>query len=291
MKKKLPIALATGSVMPKPDRESHLLVEALAGLGLSAEIIPWDADINWGRYSLVVVRTPWDYFQRLDSFLAWLARVDALTRLTNPYRLIAWNCHKGYLRQLAEAGLPTIPTIWLPRHDGNYEQTLAADASFRNWNEIIIKPAVSIGAIDILRARAGSAEASTHIGRLLERDDVMIQPFLPSIASAGEVSLIFFGGKFSHAIRKVPKAGDFRVQDMYGGVVRQHTATEAEIALAHAALDRAPAPSSYARIDLVRYEDRWTIMELEMIEPELFLSSDAGAATAFAKTLQHLVPQ
>lgn len=277
--------------MPKPDPESHLLVDALARLDLAAEIIPWDADIDWARFPLVVVRTPWDYFQRLEGFLDWLARVDGLTRLTNPRRLIAWNCHKGYLRELDEAGLPTVPTVWLPRGDSKHEQTLAADARFGQWDEIIIKPAVSIGAIDILRAPAASPEASAHIAQLLARDDVLVQPFLPSIASTGEVSLIFFGGTFSHAIRKRPKDGDFRVQDMYGGSVLPHTASPDEIALARASLDRAPAPGSYARIDLVRHDDRLLIMEVEAIEPELFLSSSPGAAARFAESLQQLIVQ
>lgn len=284
-----PVALATGAVMPKADPESHLLVEALAERGIQAEVLPWSADVDWARFSLVVVRTPWDYFQRLDEFLAWLSRVSAVTRLTNPRQLIVWNSHKGYLRQLAKMGLPTVPTIWLPRHCADPAARLAEDCRFRQWDEIVIKPAVSIGAIDILRTRATAPDAFAHIDNLLDRDDVLIQPFLPGVASAGEVSLIFFGGDYSHAVRKIPRAGDFRVQDLYGGSVHPHLASPQEIDVARAALAAAPAPGSYARIDLVPHAGTQVIMEVELIEPELFLPASPGAAARFAATLCRLI--
>ncbi len=284
-----PIALATGSIMPKADPESHLLVDALANRGVLAEIIPWSTDVDWARFSLVVVRTPWDYFKRLEEFLAWLTRVAAVTCLTNPHKLIEWNCHKGYLRQLAEAGLPTVPTIWLQRHCPDPAACLADDYRFIQWGNIVIKPAVSIGAIDILRTRSTAPDSIEHIVRLLSRDDVLIQPYLPGISSEGEVSLIFFGGEYSHAVRKIPRTGDFRVQDLYGGSVHPHVGSREEIDVAKAALAVAPAQSSYARIDLVPHNGSKVIMEVELIEPELFLSSSPRSATRFAATLCQLI--
>lgn len=291
MEQVAPIALVTGSFMPKPDPETHLVVDALAQLGLQAEIVSWDANIDWARFSLVVVRTPWDYFQHLDKFLAWLKQVDAVTRLTNPRRLITWNCHKGYLRQLAEAGLPTVPTIWLERNCPNPAELLAADDYFRQWDDIVVKPAISIGAINILRTQPSSPAFIEHLHQLLATDDVLIQPFLPSIVRSGEVSLIFFGGNFSHAVRKVPCAGDYRVQDLYGGSVQPYAASQREISLSQDALEALPVASSYARVDLVPHDDHWVIMEVEMIEPELFLAADPSAACRFAETLLNLVNQ
>lgn len=286
-----PIALATGRFMPKPDPETHFLVDALAQLDLRAEIVPWDDDIDWAHFSLVVVRTPWDYFQRLDKFLAWLKQVDAVTQLTNPHRLINWNCHKGYLRELAEAGLPTVPTIWLERNCPNLAAKLAVDDRLRQWDDIVVKPAISIGAINTLRTQASNPAFIEHILQLICTDDVLVQRFLPSIVRTGEVSLIFFGGNFSHAVRKVPLAGDYRVQDIYGGSVLSHDPSEREISLSQDALKASPVASSYARVDLVPHDDDWVIMEVEMIEPELFLSADPSAACRFAETLLNLINQ
>lgn len=284
------LALVTGARMAKPDPESHLLVDALAALGVEAVMLPWDSDTDWASFPLVVVRTPWDYFERLDEFLDWARRVDALTQLTNPYVVIAWNSHKRYLQQLTEAGLATVPTVWLGKNSRDFQARLNKKASLHGWDEVVVKPAVSIGAIGALRTHVSATECSSHISALLQDGDVLVQPFLPSIASAGEVSLIFFGGEFSHAIRKVPQAGDYRVQDMYGGSVHPHTASPEEIAVARAVLEVTPAPTSYARIDLVHHNDRPVVMEAELIEPELFLGATPEAPQRLAKTLLALLP-
>ena len=107
------IALATSAEMPKPDPESHLLVAALAQRGIDARLIPWDSQVDWPVFPLVLVRTPWDYFRRLPQFLAWAEQVQARTLLLNPCAVLAWNSHKRYLRQLAQQGLATVPTLWL----------------------------------------------------------------------------------------------------------------------------------------------------------------------------------
>lgn len=197
--------------------------------------------------------------------------------------VIAWNSHKGYLRELAADGVATVPTLWIERAAAAPGARLAAPG----WDEVVVKPAVSIGAIGALRARADDPACLAHLESLVAEGDVMVQPFVRSIAEAGEMSLIYFGGVFSHAICKRPAAGDYRVQDMYGGTVHAHTPTMAERTLAEAVLQHAPAATSYARVDLVSHEGRPVLMELEAIEPELFLGATPDAAANFAAELAH----
>ena len=275
------IALVTGATMAKPDPETHLLVAALAQRGIAADVLPWSSEQDWATYPLVVVRTPWDYFRHLDAFLAWAERTSTLTHLVNPAAVIAWNSHKGYLRELAAGGVATVPTLWIERAATDAGARLAA----QGWEEVVVKPAVSIGAIGALRARADDPACNAHLESLVAAGDVMVQPFVRSIAEAGEASLIYFGGVFSHAICKRPAAGDYRVQDMYGGTVHPHAPGAAERALAEAVLQHAPAATTYARVDLVSHEGRPVLMELEAIEPELFLGATPGAAANFAAEL------
>ena len=267
--------------MPKPDPETHLLVAELAALNIDTLVTTWDAELDCAQFPLVVLRSPWDYFERLSEFLAWAECVAAQTTLVNPYPVIDWNCHKRYLRELGENGLPVMPTLWLAQGC----QDSAARVAATPWPQVVIKPAVSIGAINTLLGKRDDPASRDHIEALLAGGDIMVQPFLPGIASEGEISLIFFGGEFSHAIRKVPQAGDYRVQDMYGGTVHPHVPTTEEIRLATSALRRTPLPTTYARVDLVRHEGQLLIMELELIEPELFLPAAPGAAGRYATAL------
>ena len=285
MQAKPRIALVTDAEMAKPDPETHYLVAALAELGVEADVLPWDSPVDWAAWPLVVVRTPWDYFRRLPEFLAWAERSSQLTRFVNPYAVIAWNCHKQYLRALAADGIPTVPTLWLDQGCSDARAQLKA----RGWGEVVVKPAVSIGAIGALRADAADSACLAHLDRLVADGDVMVQPFVTSVAEAGEVSLVYFGGRFSHAIRKQPAAGDFRVQDMYGGTVHAHQPTDAELAVADAVLARTPAPTTYARIDLVEFAGAPALMEAELIEPELFLGATPEAAMNFARVLAGMV--
>ncbi len=276
------IVLVTGATMAKPDPETHLLVAALAEIGVEAVVAPWDSPEDWAAYPLVVVRTPWDYFRRLPEFLAWAARTSQLTAFVNPVSVIEWNSHKAYLRELAAKGIPTVPTLWLDRGAADGAARLAATG----WGEVVVKPAVSIGAIGALKAHATDPACLAHLAALLAEGDVLVQPFIESVAAQGEVSLIYFGGAFSHAIRKQPAAGDYRVQDMYGGTNHPYQPAADEVELATLALSATPAPTTYARVDMVRLPDgRPAVMELELIEPELFLGVAPEAPGRFAEVL------
>lgn len=277
------LALVTATRMPKPDPESGLLVDALGQLGVRATIHAWDQPCDWSQFPLVVSRTPWDYFHRLDEFLHWARGVAAVTELLNPLPTIAWNAHKSYLLDLEAVGVPIVPTILVGRGAGAQER----DAALSRFSEAVIKPAVVGGALDALHVDASvdADVAAAHLGRLLAEKDALVQPFMAGIQSDGETSLIFFDGQLSHAIRKVPAVGDFRVHQHYGGTVLAHAPSPAELTVAAAALAVAPADTVYARIDMVPGSSGPAVMEAELIEPELFLGSDAAAPERYARCL------
>ncbi|MDO9408938.1 RimK family alpha-L-glutamate ligase [Patulibacter sp.] len=278
----LQIALVTGSAtaMPVPDPESHLLVAALAERGVRAALVPWDDDRDWSQVPLVLCRTPWDYVGRADEFLAWARSTGAATRLLNPAGLIGWNLHKRYLAELLERGLPVVPTTVL-RHDASASARTAALAVD---GDVVIKPAISGGAMGTVRVAARTDGARDHLAGLLRDGEALVQPYLPEVED-GEVSLVLFAGELSHAVRKQPAAGDFRVQEEHGGVVLPHEPTPDEVAVARRVLEALPWPSTYARIDLVTTADGPLLMEAELIEPELFLRAVPVAAGRFADVL------
>ncbi len=273
------ILLLTAQSLPHDDLDTPMVVDALSALGVDAEIVPWtDRRLPDLDAALVVIRTTWDYTEHLTDFLDVLGSLSA--PLANSVDVVRWNCHKGYLTELSAAGLPTVPTRLFRRGD-------AADLPDFSTAEIIVKPAVSAGARGVGRFRSGSAEALVHLRALLTAGDALVQPYQPEVAD-GERSLIFLGGGFSHAVRKTPVHGDFRVQERYGGVNRPHPASAAELEVASAALALAPGgPEAllYARIDLIGAEAAPLVMELELIEPELFLPHAAGSADVLAQAI------
>jgi glutathione synthase/RimK-type ligase-like ATP-grasp enzyme len=274
------VAVVNSRAYASHDPEAALVVAALCDAGVQAELQPWDADVDWGAHELVVVRSPWDYFTRLEEFLGWVDRVAAQTRIVNPASVIRWNSHKGYLPGLAAQGVPVLPTLLLGRGADGAVARLAACG----WADVVVKPAVDGGARETLRADPRSPEAAAHAERLAAAGDVVVQPYAPQV-EAGETSLLFFGGELSHAVRKVPAAGDYRVQAHHGGTEHPHRATPAELETARRAMACAPGPLTYARVDLVDVDGVPTLMELEVIEPDLFLRLDDAALGRFTAVL------
>jgi glutathione synthase/RimK-type ligase-like ATP-grasp enzyme len=275
------VALITGAEMAKPDPESHLLIHELGVLGIPSELISWRAPLDWSLFDLVVIRTPWDYFLHLEEFLSWVEDVEKVTRVLNSSRILRWNCHKKYLKELSGLGVPTVPTLWVTKNqqcDGLMDSI--------EWPIVVVKPAVSIGAIGALKGNPQDSHVKHHLEEELKKGDVMIQPFLESVADFGELSLIYFNGAYSHSILKKPKQGDYRVQDAYGGT---NTVFEPEIEaqkIGDQVMSHLPDFSLYARVDLVKYQNQWLLMELEAIEPELFLPLDPQAPVRLAKAIQ-----
>jgi glutathione synthase/RimK-type ligase-like ATP-grasp enzyme len=276
------ILLVTGRDMPVPDHETGAVVQALTDRGVRAEVRPWGEGTDWAAAGLVVVRTPWDYTRHKDDFLAWADEVARAGRLVNPPEVLRWNAHKGYLAELAAAGVPVVPTTLVPRGARAAER----EAALRDHRgDVVAKPAVGAGSSGALRAAASSAEVTDHLAALTAVGDALVQPFVESVTSRGELSVVLLGGAVSHAVRKVPAAGDYRVQSEWGGTEQVVGPTPRELETARRAVALAPAAVTYARVDLVDVDGEPSVMELELIEPELFLGHAPGAVDRFADHL------
>ena len=260
------VALVTCADERYQEPEVHVAADALRAAGVSTDVVSWDEDRDWGAYELVVVRTPWDYFDRVTQFLDWAARVERETSLVNPADVLRWNSHKGYLAEFTAKSVPTVPTRLVPGPSTDVADQIREVP----WEEIVVKPAVDGGARHAWRGLRDDPSLSRVAERLTEHGDVVVQPFVPAIVD-GERSLVFLGGRFSHAVRKVPKAGDYRSQRHLGGREVDHQPDSAELQVALAAMAAAPGRLTYARVDLVEWEGAPVLIELEVIEPDLFL--------------------
>lgn len=270
------IGLATCADLPAEADESALEA-ALDAAGLAFEWAVWDdTTVDWARFTAVLIRTTWDYTARLGDFRAWTRLVNDVTTLFNPAPVVEWNSHKGYLLDLARHGVDVVPTVLIRPGDPR----VAPD-----WPEVVVKPAVGIGSEDTNRLPANDPMVAAQVEALLaDGRDALIQPFVPSIADAGETSVIFVEGHPTHAVRKVPASGDFRSQPEYGGVLTAVEPTLAQLALGRSALRATgallgdAAVPVYARVDCVDIEGQPHLMELELIEPNLFVEFAPEAA-------------
>jgi glutathione synthase/RimK-type ligase-like ATP-grasp enzyme len=274
------IAIATCASYDREMVDDELLGEALRERGCEALSVAWeDPGVEWGGFDLCLIRSTWDYHDKHREFLGWVRRVDAAAGLQNPAELIAWNIDKAYLRELAAAGVPTVPTVWADRgSDADLEEVLAQ----RGWDEAVVKPVVDLGARNLHRTRAG--ENSPALRLTLERSGAMIQPFLPSLESEGELSLVYVDGRLTHAVRKRAAAGDFRVQSIWGGTVERVEPSVEAVQIGGQTLALLDDTPLYARVDLVSGPGgTLCLIELELIEPNLYLTQHPPAAAALAE--------
>lgn len=280
------IALVTCAELPKLDEDEIAPVAPLAARGITAEPVVWnDPDVDWNVYDLAVIRSTWDYIDRHADFVAWADRVP---NLANPADVVRWNTDKTYLRELAAAGVPVVPTTWL---DPDSTVTLPT------VGEYVVKPAISCGSKDTGRydmadtgQRALAAGLATRL--LSEGRTVMVQPYLHAVDTAGETAVLFLGGHYSHAIRKGalldgpagPEIGLYKRED-----IRAREATDRELHIAQQALAAVPGGADrllYARVDVIPDADgQPVLLELELTEPSLFLAYGPGAADRFVAVL------
>lgn len=260
----------------------YLLDKPLLDYGWQTEHVAWrDESIDWNRFKVVIVRSPWDYQDDADAFLACLKRIDASTAiLENSYALMAWNLKKTYLRELASKGVPVVPTLWLDRYQPNMlKQAFSTFAS----TQVIVKPVVSANADFTYRIAPSQVDSmQAELSTVFADRALMLQPFLPAILSPGEYSLFYFGHQYSHAILKTPKAQDFRVQEEHGGTLLSITPSDEMYAVAEKTLAALPHSALYARIDLIESGSGLAVMEVELIEPSLYFNMDDTAAQRFA---------
>ncbi len=271
--------------------EDRLLSAALQERGWSTQRVDWSReDVDWSAYRGVVLRTTWDYFERFEAFEAWLDRLQGHGGVLNPLPTIRWNLDKHYLGELAAAGVPTIATQFVERGS---DRSLASVIAAQGWDEVVTKPAVSGAARQTYRVRADQVQAhEAGFAELVEHEAMLVQPFMPGIVAHGEVTVVVMNGRPTHAVCKRAKAGDFRVQDDHGGTVHAHVATEAQLKVAAQAVEACAATPVYGRVDMVTGPDGVPqVMELELIEPELWLRFEPSAAAAFADAIvERLTP-
>jgi glutathione synthase/RimK-type ligase-like ATP-grasp enzyme len=278
------VALVTCAAHPQLSPDDRLLLPALAEAGYEPVPCLWDdAAEPWASHAAVVVRSCWDYHHRPREFHAWLDRLaDLGARVFNPVPLLRWNADKRYLRDLAEAGIEVIPTAWVAERD---ESSLADLAGARGWRHVVVKPSVSATAFETWRAGPEvTSDDEQRFRRLTGERPALVQPYLPDI-ERGELSLVFLGGEYSHAVLKRPRPGDFRVQSDFGGTVEPVRPEEYVVAAASRVLAAAPGATLYARVDLCLVDGRAQLMELELLEPALFFAHEAGAAARFVEAL------
>lgn len=284
------VALATCQDLPHLDGDEAHLLRALAAKGIAHTINAWDSgDEPFLACDHVVIRSTWDYTQKVDAFVAWAARIELALKakgglLMNPASVVRWNTHKRYLVELAREGIHIVPTAMLERGTNT---TLASVLEQRGWTKgAVVKPAVSAGSKDTVRVRgldvaAGQALLDQH----LPTRDLMVQPFVEGIG-AGELSLIYIDGALSHAVNKRPKNDDFRSQPEFGSIVERVEPTKAQIAAAEDILAIVGGRLLYGRVDFVTGDDGkpW-LMELELVEPSLYLAHDPQSATRLADAI------
>lgn len=282
------VALATQAGM-RPDPDDVALAAALRGRGIGAELLAWDDPAApWSAMDTIVVRSTWDYTTRRDEFVAWAARAGEVAALWNPADVVTWNTHKGYLADLEERGAPTVPTVWL--HQGQRVE-LGALLAAQGWSQAVAKPAVGASGTGVLRIEPDTVPlAQHHLDALLARGDALVQPLLDAVASAGETSLVFVDGVCTHAVRKVPAAGQILTQPERGARLDRIEPAAEVVELASWVIDLVGRELLYARVDLVPDADGVPqLVELELVEPSLYLAHAPGVVDRLADAIARRV--
>lgn len=277
------LGIATSSKCPKLVPAEQLLVSRLSHLGIRAMPLIWNHNTaDWATVDAVLVRSIWDYHLHPEEFLGWISRLEVRSvPVWNPIPVIRWNHHKFYLKDLAVRGVDIVPTLFFPRAAKNVE----AEVRNAGWNRIVAKPAVSASSYRTKLIDLQEEGLNSLLAQYSKESDFLIQPFLPEIGASGEVSMIFFNGEFSHAVQKRPAPGEFRVQAEHGGHEVPMNPGPNIVDSGYRVLSAAGFETLYARVDGIVREDKFVLMELELIEPDLFLSQHEKAIDRFAEAI------
>ncbi|MGH8051070.1 MAG: ATP-grasp domain-containing protein [Arenimonas sp.] len=278
------IALVTAIAAFALDEDLAPLADALRKAGAHIEILAWDdCSVSWKRFDAIVLRSTWDYTERLPEFLAWCEHTAKQTKILNPAEVVKWNTDKHYLADLAKKKCPVVESVFI-------EPGKAAD-KFPDYAEFVVKPAVGAGSRDTQRYLAKDrATAIEHVQKLLDQKRAaLIQPYLSEVDTKGETALIFFKGIFSHAIRKGPllQLGEGPTDHLFAPeAITAREPTGEELEIAHQVLAAMPFKSlAYARVDLLPSSQGPMLLELELTEPSLFFEHAPGSAERFAASL------
>lgn len=285
------ISLASCRTLPPFECDDEALIAALEARGCEVKQVPWDdAAHAWERDDLCLLRSTWDYSERYWEFRRWLQEVNERTLLLNPLGLVRWNLDKRYLLEMRAKGVAVAETRLLEPKDRGSCDAAALDAYLeeRGWEEAFLKPCVGQTSRETLRfdrSPTGLSRAEEHLRRLLADEAMLLQPWLPSVTTRGEVSLFFFENAYSHAVRKIPRPGDWRTQDDFGAKDEPYAPRRDEMILALDVVTHLPDPL-YVRVDLL--DDgagRPLLNEIEAIEPSLFFRHAPQAAERFSEAI------
>ncbi|MFF5384349.1 ATP-grasp domain-containing protein [Pedobacter suwonensis] len=271
------------------EREDDKLLYFLKEKELTIDLVIWNnPHINWEDYQVAILKSPWDYFDLIEDFYTWLdLLVTKKVKLLNPINVVRWNSDKRYLKEIEAAGLKIIPSIFI-----NKQNRVSLKHFFDEFNtdKLIVKPCISGGAKNTFKVTIDHVEAVNHqLNYLLQEEDFIIQPFLPEILESGEWSFIFFNGTYSHSLIKRAKPGDFRVQPAHGGSVHPQNPDHDLIAMAQQYVDLFAKNCLYARVDGTFVNGDFLLMELELIEPFLFLNTAPENYDRYYEALKKLM--
>lgn len=281
------IALATCADLPDWEVDDAPFHQALEALEIQMSRPVWDdPSVDWAQFDACLIRTTWDYTEKFEAYMAWLELVATRTRLFNPLPVVRWSAHKSYLRDLEDRGVRIVPTVWLARGS---TVDLARELESQSWNHAFLKPVVGATARETFPFRSEPSEleaAHAHLERTLAQEDMMLQPFFPSVKTEGEFSALFMDGQLTHSVRKVPPPGDYRVQDDFGAKDELFALTDDDENWARSVVDSVDSKLLYARVDFLRDEEGLPhLVELELLEPSLFFRHCPESASTLAQGL------
>ncbi|MGQ0815299.1 MAG: ATP-grasp domain-containing protein [Gemmatimonadota bacterium] len=278
------IALATAAHLPQLADDDRILFRELIRRGLDAEPVVWDSAANWSDYDVIVTRSIWDYHLKYDRFLAWLDELDASGAcICNPAALQRWNSDKHYMLDLAARAVRVTPTRVVERGD---TRTLAALIGETGWSRVVVKPTVASSGFETWQLAAPpSAEDELRFARQKSALAMLVQEFAAGVRE-GERSFVFIGGEFTHCVLKRAASDEFRVHVEWGGSVERIEPPSDQVAWAQSVVAAVDQPWLYARVDAVPNErGELVVMELEMLEPELFFAYDEDAVERFIRAI------
>ncbi len=278
------IGLLTCSEWPGMIEKEQVFADKLNNY-YKTDVLIWnDPEIDWSNYQYLIFRTIWDYFEHPEEFIDWMEKIEKLgIKTLNPLEVVKKNFHKFYLKDLESKGIDIVPTIFIPK-----TQNLDLSAIISNaWEKAVIKPAISGGAYLTRSFVKEEAPAiNEEFQKIANNRDLLLQPFLPEIQTEGELSLVFLGGKFAHSILKKPVKDDYRVQLQFGGIYQPYPVTNELIDLAEHIIQTFTTETLlYARVDGVMSNDKFLLMELEVIEPDLYLDFEKNANQKYLDAL------
>ncbi|HEY7406048.1 MAG TPA: hypothetical protein VIB39_21155 [Candidatus Angelobacter sp.] len=279
------VALITWAGLPHGAESEQLLLPLLATRGVDARMVDWrDASVGFNQFDLVVLRSCWDYHLHAQEFTEWLHRTKRMAPILNDVDTVLWNSNKFYLRELEKKGIQIAPTYFV---SGDKRVREGRPVEMESWERVVVKPAISASAYQTRvfeRERMLSMDA---LAELMPGADFLVQQFVPEIQTKGEISFIYVDGAYSHAVCKRPAPGDFRVQQEHGGTAELVDPPDSLLQQAHEMADQVPEVSwsLYCRLDAVARNGKLILMELELIEPELFLGLADDAAETFARAI------